>query len=287
MSNRLLAVVTGASSGVGAAFARRLAERGYDLLLVARREERLRDLAVELEALHRVSVEVLATDLATDFGRERLAGRIRTAPNFGLLVNNAGFGALGFFHETDLGAQEQMHRLHVLTTLALSHAALRNLASRELPAGRTGIINVSSMASFGPEPFHVGYGATKTWMSAFTEGLAVELAARGSSVRVQALCPGLTRSEFVGRLGMDQFGLDKAWEKIPQSFWMSADAVVQESLRGFDRGRIFVIPGWRYRLIARLSRILPASWRRALAILRARQMVRTKPVVEMRTARAS
>src|SRR5579859_7149023 len=124
---RLLAVVTGASSGIGAMFARKLAARRYDLLLVARREDRLRKLAEEIASEYGMSVEILAADLAADGGREALAGRIRTAPNFGLLVNNAGFGAMGVFQLADLEPQERMHRLHVLATLVLSHAALKNL----------------------------------------------------------------------------------------------------------------------------------------------------------------
>src|SRR5258708_6464524 len=128
VSNRLLAVVTGASSGIGEAFARQLAARGYDLLLVARREDRLQAVAAEIAKAHPVSVEIMAADLAADEPRARVAARIRTATNFGLLVNNAGFGIIGFFQRTSLDEQDPMHLLHVLTTLALSHAALENLA---------------------------------------------------------------------------------------------------------------------------------------------------------------
>src|ERR1700683_3042279 len=146
MVERLLAVITGASSGIGEEFARQLAARGYDLLLVARREDRLKALAQEIASAHHVAVEAMAADLVTDEGRAALAQRIRTAPNFGLLVNNAGFGASGFFHKVGLDVQDQMHRLHVLTPLALSHAALENLMARPDADGRCGIINVSSVA---------------------------------------------------------------------------------------------------------------------------------------------
>jgi uncharacterized protein len=270
MPERLLAVVTGASSGIGAVFARKLAARGYDLFLVARREDRLRNLAEQITSEYGVSVETLVADLAADDGRESLAGRIRTAPNFGLLVNNAGFGTMGLFQQADLEPEERMHRLHVLATLVLSHAALNNLAGRADRSGRTGIINVSSVASFGQSPSNVSYCATKTWMSSFTEGLAIELAAQGSPIKVQALCPGFTYSEFHDRLGIDR-------GPIPKSMWMTADFVVEESLRAFDRGELFVIPGWRYRLLVVFLKAVPGAWMRRLSILAARRYRRPKP----------
>jgi uncharacterized protein len=270
MPERLLAVVTGASSGIGAVFARNLAARGYDLLLVARREDRLRNLAEAITSEYGVSVQTSVADLATDDGRESLAERIRTAPNFGLLVNNAGFGTMGLFQQADLEPEERMHRLHVLATLVLSHAALNNLASRADRSGRTGIINVSSVASFGQSPSNVSYCATKTWMSSFTEGLAIELASQGSPVKVQALCPGFTYSEFHDRLGIDR-------GPIPKSMWMTADFVVEESLRAFDRGELFVIPGWRYRLLVVFLKAVPGAWMRRLSILAARRYRRPKP----------
>lgn len=130
MAERKLAVITGASSGIGAMFARKLAARGYDLLLVARREERLRSVATELAETYHVAGDVLAADLAVDADRERVAERIRSTPNLGLLVNNAGFGTMGFFADTDLESQMQMHRLHVLAAVHLTHAALENLVRR-------------------------------------------------------------------------------------------------------------------------------------------------------------
>ena len=263
MTERLLAVVTGASSGIGETFARKLAARGYDLLLVARREDRLQALAQELMAEHRVCASAYPADLACDEDRERLAERIRATPSFGLLVNNAGFGTIGFFHEARGSAQDQMHRLHVLTPLRLSHAALTNLISRGNGSGqngleRTGIINVSSMLAFGQAPSNVSYSATKTWMNSFTLGLAVELASRGSKIKVQALCPGFTISEFHSKLGM-------IGRPIPRFLWMTSEFVVDQSLRGFDRGKLIVIPGWHYKLIWLGMKILPGKLTRAIA----------------------
>lgn len=269
MPERLLAVVTGASSGIGAVFAHKLAARGYDLLLAARRQDRLRKVAAEIMSGNRVSVETMAVDLAADEGRVRLADRIRTAPNFGLLVNDAGFGVLGYFREADLAPQERMHRLHVLATLALTHAALKSLAARDDHSGRTGIINVSSVAAFGQSPSNVSYCATKTWINSFTEGVAIELAAQGSAIKVQALCPGFTYSEFHDQVGMDR-------GPIPKWLWMTAEFVVEESLRGFDRGELFVIPGWRYRVLVRLMKATPGSWMRRISMAGARRYRRPK-----------
>jgi hypothetical protein len=259
-----LAVVTGASSGIGEAFARQLAARGYDLLLVARRWDRLQAVAAEITATHRIQVEIMSADLAADEGRDRLAARIRDASNLSLLVNNAGFGALGIFQEQEFEPQEQMHRLHVLAPLALSHAALRNLTAQSGAGEGRGIINVSSVAGFGQSPSSVSYAATKAWMTCFTEGLAIELAVKRSTLVVQALCPGFTYSEFHDRVAM-------ARDPIPKSLWMTADFVVAESLRAFDRGTLIVVPGWRYKVIVAFIRLMPRSFMRRLAAAGARR----------------
>jgi len=150
----MLAVITGASSGLGVSFARKLAARGHDLLLIARREDRLQSIAREIGEQYHVRTEILVADLTSDAGLASAAARIRDAADLGLLVNNAGFGSLGYFFETDPHAQEQMHLLHVLATMRLSHAALANLIPRAI-AG-TGIINVSSVAAFAASFLIVG-----------------------------------------------------------------------------------------------------------------------------------
>jgi uncharacterized protein len=246
MPERKLAVITGASSGIGAMFARKLAALGYDLLLVARREERLRSLATELAETYHVTADVLAADLADDAECSRVAERIRSAANLELLVNNAGFGTLGFFADATVESQLQMHRVHVLATMQLTHAALGNL----IPRGEGGVINVSSVAAFGQTAGSVSYCATKGWMNAFTAGVYAELEVQKSPVKVQALCPGFTLSEFHDTLGMDR-------SPIPQSLWMTADFVVSESLREFDEGKLFVIPGWRYKLLVMFMKSMP------------------------------
>ncbi len=254
MPDRKLAVITGASAGIGTTFARKLAARGYDLLLIARREDRLRSLAAELSDAHHITADILAADLADSAGMERAAERIQGAGNLGLLVNNAGFGLHGLFFESDVAGQIEMHRLHVLATVRLTHAALVNL----VPRSEGGVINVASVAGFAAAPRSVSYNATKAWMINFTEGIAADLAVKGSPVKVQALCPGFTLSEFHDVLHMDR-------SAIPQSLWMTADFVVEDSLRNFDRAKLVVIPGWRYKLIVAGMKMIPAGMMRRLS----------------------
>jgi short-subunit dehydrogenase len=249
-----LAAITGASAGIGAMFARKLAARGYDLLLIARREDRLRSLASELAEAHHVKADFMVVDLADAADLERAAKRIQSAVNLALLVNNAGFGLHGLFFESDVAGQAEMHRLHVVATMRLMHAALVNL----VPRGIGGAINVASVGGFAQAPGSVSYNSTKTWMISFTEGIAMELASKESPVRVQALCPGFTLSEFHDVIRMDR-------SAIPQSLWMTSDFVVEESLRGFERGKLIVIPGWRYKLIVAGVKMLPARLMRRLS----------------------
>jgi len=244
--SRPLAVVTGASAGIGAAYARRLAAEGYDLVLVARRRERLEALAGELRARHGVEVEALPADLTQDDELKAVEDRITRAENLEFLLNNAGFGAAGWFYKTSLESHDAMHRLHVLATLRLTHAALRRMTAR----GRGAVVNVSSVAAFVTRPGTTSYYATKAWIVCFTEGLYLELKAGHMPVRVQALCPGYTVTEFHDVMGFDR-------KLIPASLWMTAEDVVEASLRGLARGRLIVVPGWRYKLVVLLLRLLP------------------------------
>lgn len=248
--SRPLAVITGASAGIGVSFARKLAARGYDLWLVARREERLQLLARQLSAYHGIHAEVILADLTQQAALDALAERIAAAPNLAILINNAGFGTNRYFFETDAESQDAMHRLHVVATARLTHAALKNLTPRAQP--NTGVINVSSVAAFASAPQNVSYCATKAWMNRFTEGLAIELGAWKSPVTVQALCPGYTLSEFHDITGADR-------SAIPSSLWTTPDFVVDESLAAFARGQLIVIPGWRYKLIMGFIRMLPGA----------------------------
>ncbi|MDB6083965.1 MAG: short-chain dehydrogenase/reductase [Gammaproteobacteria bacterium] len=241
-----LAVITGASSGIGMVFARRLAAH-YDLLLVARRQDSLEALARELTARHGSTVAVLAADLSDELQLSIVADRIASEPTLALLINNAGFGLRGAFWETDLGVLEKMHRLHVTATLRLTHAALGVLVAQN----RGAVINVASVAAFAQRAGSACYGATKSWLASFTEGLFLDLKRAESAVTVQALCPGFTYSGFHDVMREDRFRL------APASFWMTAEDVVEDSLQALARGSLIVVPGWRYRLLVAILTKLP------------------------------
>lgn len=247
-----LAVITGASSGLGVVFARKLA-RDHDLLLVARRKERLEVLAAELTAQFGCTAEVLAADLTDEKDLAVVADRVAAETRLALLVNNAGFGARGLFWESDLAVQEEMHRLHVMATVRLSHAALRNLVGKN----EGGLINVASVAAFVQRTGSVSYGATKRWMMTFTEGLHLELKSIGSAVRVQALCPGFTYTEFHATVGLERTSV------APPSLWLQPEFVVDESLKALGRGKLIVVPGWKYKAIVALVSKLPTPLRLA------------------------
>jgi short-subunit dehydrogenase len=243
---RPLAVITGASSGIGLEFARQLAP-GHDLLLVARRQDRLEALAVELGARHGAAVATVAADLSDESQTAAVALRLSREPHLELLVNNAGFGCRGAFWEADLATLENMHRLHVTAALRLTHAALGILVRRN----RGAVINVASVAAFGQRAGSASYGATKSWLATLTEGIHLDLKQAGSAVIVQALCPGFTVSGFHDRLGEDRRRL------APPSLWLTAEEVVTASLTGLARRSLFVVPGWRYRLLVGILGRLP------------------------------
>jgi uncharacterized protein len=253
-----LALITGASSGIGATFTRRLARDGYRLILVARRRDRLEAMAREY-----AGAEVLPADLTIEQELKLVEDRIAARPDLELLINNAGFGTKGRFFDVPLEGQDQMHRLHVMATMRLTHAALRGMVARK----RGGIINVSSVAGFEQSPGNISYCATKAWMNSFTEGLYLELKSAGSPVKVQALCPGFTVTEFHDTMGVDR-------KVIPAGLWMQAEDVVSASLDGLARGRLFVVPGWKYRTFVACMGLLPRSLRHAGALRYARSTKR-------------
>ena len=217
------ALITGASSGIGRAFANRLARDGYRLILVARRADRLEALAKEFGEQYGAGFEVFPADLTRSEELLAVEDRIAGEPGLELVINNAGFGTVGRFAELDADGEEAEVRLNVLAPLRIARAALPGMIER----GRGGIVNVSSMAGFAPAPYMATYAATKAFVTSFSEGLHDEL--EGTGVRVQALCPGFTRTEFQDVAGA---GTDE----IPNFAWQEAEEVVDASLAGLEKG---------------------------------------------------
>ena len=239
------ALVTGATAGIGAAFARQLAARGDDLVLVARDTGRLTALAETLPT----SVEVLSADLADDAGCARVEERC--AAGVDLLVNNAGLGTKGAFHRVGVEDEEHLLRLNVRAVMRLSHAALAPMVAW----GSGAILNVSSVAGFAPGSRGSTYSASKAWVTNFSESLHLQYAASG--VRVLALCPGFTRTEFHERAGMDVTG-------IPGPLWLDAERVVRTALHDLAAGKAVSVPGVQYKLVVAASRMVPTGVRAAI-----------------------
>lgn len=240
-------LITGASSGIGAAFARQAASQGHDLILVARREDRLKALADELKGQHGVEIEILVADLSRLDDIERVGRRIAACKNLEILINNAGFGTTPMpFSHTDLKRQLDMIWVHDIATVCLTRAALPQMIAR----GRGAVINVSSSGAFLPIPGNVTYCASKSFLTMFTEVLAAEL--KHTGVKVQALCPGFTRSEF--HETPEFKGIDvKAM--VPKALWMEPDEVAAASLLALERGLVYCIPGCMNRMMVTLGRI--------------------------------
>ena len=247
MSELKTALITGASSGIGAAFARQLANAGYNLILVARREARLAALAAELEQNCAVQADILVADLADPAGVDLVADRLARLDSLALLVNNAGFGTRSRFANIDPARTLEMIHVHIIATARLSRAALPGMIARKKGA----IINVSSLAGFVPLPGSVTYSATKAYLNSFSQALQIELA--GSGVQVQALCPGFTYTEFHGRPGPAGYNRGA----FTKQMWMTAEAVVDGSLKALERGQVVYVPGLVNKFLAALIYLSP------------------------------
>lgn len=246
------ALVTGATAGIGAAFAERLAADGFDLVLVARDGTRLAELAARLTARHGGAVSVLPADLATDDGCALVEERLRAGDKpIDLLVNNAGISLNQPFLRSTVVDEERLLRLNVHAVMRLTLAALPLMTERRQGA----VINVSSVAGFGAVMPGSTYPASKAWVTNFSQSVAQSVQPYG--VRVMALCPGYTRTEFHERAGINM-------SKTPDWLWLDAADVVREALRDLGRGRQVSVPNWKYKLATFGLRHAPAGLLRAV-----------------------
>jgi short-subunit dehydrogenase len=240
--SRTTALITGASAGLGAEFARQLAAQGCNLVLVARDQARLQATAAELEQRYGIRAEVLPADLTDDGGVAAVVERLTAAERpVGVLVNNAGTGLLHNFERNDISEEKQHLKLHVETAMELVHAVLPGMLER----GSGRIINVASVAAFVPRGT---YSAAKAWLLSFSRWANLAYGPRG--VKVTAVCPGFTHTEFHDRMGMDK-SVAPAWT------WLTAERVVREGLADNLRGKAVSIPSKRYKVVAAAARLLP------------------------------
>ena len=245
-------LITGASSGLGAEYARRLAGRGDRLVLVARDRERLAGLAAQLERAGAPEVDVLVADLATADGVDAVRARLADATlPVDLLVNSAGFGLPLAFERNDIEDEARHLRLHVEVPMRLMHAALPGMLER-----RSGtILNIASVSAVMPRST---YGAVKSWQVQFSRWASG--AYRGRGVTVTAVCPGYTHTDFHARLG-----LPRGEEGIPDWLWLETPRVVEESLRDAERRKAVSVPSRRYTAIWTLSQLAPSGLMARLA----------------------
>ena len=243
------ACITGASSGIGAAFAKRFAKEGYDLIITGRREEKLESLS-NILSKNKINVEVIISELSNDEDLDLLSEKIKKIKNLEILVNNAGFAKKNLFHEEDFSIHEMMLKVHNLALIKLCHAALPNMVSK----GKGTIINVSSLGAFIPFPTNAIYSASKSFVKSFTESIHLEL--QGTGVKAQALCPGMTRTDFHEKMGFDKNIVykDKGLMKA-----MAPDEVVDISLQYLEKDRVLCVPGGNNRFHTFLFKILPQA----------------------------
>jgi uncharacterized protein len=244
------ALITGASSGFGAAFARRLATEGYDLVLVARDERRLADLAADLASRHGVTATPVPADLSTDDGCAAVEKCL--ADPVEMLVNSAGLSLNRSFAKSTVEAETRLLRLNVHAVMRLTLTALPGMVAR----GRGDVINVSSVAGFAAVMPGSTYSASKAWVTNFSESVAHSVRPHG--VRVMALCPGYTHTEFHDRAGIDM-------SKTPEWMWLQVDQVVVDALRDLRRGKVVSVPDWKYKVVVFGMRHLPRALLQAVA----------------------
>ncbi|MGL6225985.1 MAG: SDR family NAD(P)-dependent oxidoreductase [Thermoguttaceae bacterium] len=238
--DRPIAIITGGSSGLGAEYARQLANRGYDLILTARREGPLAAIKAEIEQQYAVSVETLSLDLADSAQLLQFEHRVAQMPRLDMLINNAGYGHEARFPDVDIDRECKMVQVHAIAPLRLCHAALKPMIAQK--QGK--IINVSSVAAFLFGPGVAQYMSTKAYLLSFTRCLQCDVREQG--IKVQALCPGLVRTGFHNTELIDE----EKYKRIPNFLWLQSKNVVRDSLKNLDQKRhtVVFIPSFRYKL---------------------------------------
>ena len=241
------ALITGASRGIGEAYAYRFAQLGYDLILTGRAEDLLQEVAFRISQQYPVEVETLTIELADDNDLERLTLKIREYEDLHVLVNNAGFGSGTYFREEDFDDVDRMIKVHVRAPLKLIHAALPGMTAKNGGI----IINVSSLGGKTPFPKSSVYSATKSFIRIFSETLHLET--RNSNIFVQTLCPGFTKTHFHSRLGKNGTHMEK------NGFirWMTPEQVVEISLNSLSKDKVICVPGFWNKLLWVTAGILP------------------------------
>jgi uncharacterized protein len=253
MSERRTALITGASSGIGAAVARKMAARKHDCVLSARRTDRLETLAREIEAAHGVRAHVVPADLGERSGAEKLVQAVADLDvTVDVLVNNAGFGIYGKLVDTPAARVMQMVELNMVSVTTLTQHYAKEMVARK----RGRILQVASIGAYQPSPLYAVYSATKSYVLAFSEAVNYEL--RGTGVSVTTMCPGLTATEFHEVAAH----VKPKWMSM---ITMTADQVAEVGLRSMMKGRAVVTPGFANKLTALLVKLMPRSWATAMA----------------------
>ena len=248
------ALITGATSGIGKAYAQELASRGMDLVIVARNLERLVTLAGQLNLDFGIHVEVLQADLSKREGTDEVAFRA-AGDDIDLVINNAGFGLKQEFIGGDLLAEQQLLDVLVTAVMRITHAALPGMVARD----QGGVINVSSMAGWLASGT---YSAAKSWVTTYSESLSTQL--KDSNVNVMAVCPGFTRTDFFSRAEMNE-------TTVPEWMWLDASQVVKESLTDFAGGNAVSVPGFHYKSLGLVAQYLPRPLVRIISVMQTRK----------------
>lgn len=247
---RKTACITGATSGIGAAFAERFAKQGYDLVITGRRKEQIESFSNRLSTENNINVEVIILELSDDKEIALFAKKIQKIQNLEILINNAGFAKENIFYEEDFSTYEVMLKVHNLAIMKLCHTVLPNMVSNKKGI----IINVASLGAFLPLPMNAVYAASKSFIKIFTESIHLEL--RGTGVKVQALCPGMTRTDFHEKMGFKKntYYKEKGLMKA-----MTPEEVVEVSLQHLKKDKVVCIPGRQRRLLSHMLRFLPSK----------------------------